>query len=71
MATTLKTLGDNIAHLRDALNLSPSQLASKAKVGRSTLWRIERGEKAADLTTLLKIKRALGVEWIGLLRGVE
>lgn len=40
----LKALGAYIHDKRESLGISPSELASKAEVGRTTLWILERGE---------------------------
>lgn len=40
----LKALGAYIHNKRESLGISPSELASKAEVGRTTLWILERGE---------------------------
>ncbi len=40
----LKALGAYIHNKRESLGISPSELASKAEVGRTMLWILERGE---------------------------
>jgi transcriptional regulator with XRE-family HTH domain len=40
----LKALGAYIHNKRQSLGISPSELAGKAEVGRTTLWILERGE---------------------------
>ncbi len=56
-------LGENVARIRKARNLSQEELAAGAGVAVDTVARIERGERQTTRTaTLNKLARALGVE---------
>lgn len=56
-------LGENVARIRKARNLSQEELAAAAGVAVDTVARIERGERQTTRTaTLNKLARALGVE---------
>ena len=56
-------LGENVARIRKARNLSQEELAASAGVAVDTVARIERGERQTTRTsTLDKLARALGVE---------
>lgn len=56
-------LGENLARIRKARNLSQEELAAAAGVAVDTVARIERGERQTTRTaTLNKLATALGVE---------
>src|ERR1700742_4465350 len=56
-------LGENVARIRKARNLSQEELAAAAGVAVDTVARLERGERQTTRTsTLNKLARALGVE---------
>jgi transcriptional regulator with XRE-family HTH domain len=56
-------LGENLARIRKARNLSQEELAGSAGVAVDTVARIERGERQTTRTaTLNKLSTALGVE---------
>lgn len=56
-------LGENLARIRKARNLSQEELAAAAGVAVDTVARIERGERQTTRTaTLNKLAMALGVE---------
>ena len=54
-------LGPMLRRLREKRQLSQSELARKAKVGRVTLNRIESGSQDPTLGTLERLAKALGV----------
>lgn len=56
-----RTVGANIAHLRQARGLSAGELARRAGVGKATLSRIEAGAHNPTIETLHAITTALGV----------
>ncbi|MGJ0510231.1 MAG: helix-turn-helix domain-containing protein [Methylocystis sp.] len=68
MATTI---GSNIATVREALGYSQSSFARKINASQSAVSQIENGERNPSFDMLLRIKRALGVTWVGLLKGIE
>jgi transcriptional regulator with XRE-family HTH domain len=55
----LKEFGLRIKKIRKEKNLSQEQLAEKAKVHRTYIGMIERGEKNITLTNIKKISNAL------------
>jgi transcriptional regulator with XRE-family HTH domain len=56
-------LGENLARIRKARNLSQEELAAAAGVAVDTVARIERGERQTTRTaTLTKLSTALGVD---------
>ena len=59
--TLQQRVGARIRERREALGLTQGELARKAKLGRVTVNRIERGSQDSTLTTLHPIARALGV----------
>lgn len=69
MTTTL--IGASIAKVREALGLTQSALARRCNTSQSAIAMIEAGDRNPSFDMLLKIKRALGVQWAGLLRGIE
>nr|WP_320050022.1 helix-turn-helix transcriptional regulator [uncultured Desulfuromonas sp.] len=58
-SATLQEIGKRLAELRISLNLTQSQLAANAGIGKRTLERVESGEPT-QTTTLIRILRALG-----------
>lgn len=55
----LKHVGRNIRRLRRESNISQEELARLAKIDRSHIGRIERGEINATLLMLERISKAL------------
>lgn len=64
----LQRVGENMRRFRQDQRLSQEKLARKAKVGRSYLAAIERGEKNVATLNFIKIAEALGVETVVLLK---
>jgi transcriptional regulator with XRE-family HTH domain len=56
----LRELGSRLRRARLERNLSQSQLAEEAGVGRVTVQRIEEGE-SASMTKLIRVLRTLGL----------
>lgn len=56
---------------RAAADLTQTQLASKAGMGRTTLIRIEAGERDMDTTQLAGLCRALGVSIVDFVSRAE
>lgn len=54
-----RRVGGNVRRMRAALGLSQEQFAEKAGLGIKHVQAIERGEKDACASTLLKLHRAL------------
>lgn len=57
----LQLVGQRLAGLRLAKNLTQAQLAEQAGVGRASLQRLESGTAATQLSVFLKVCRALGI----------
>jgi len=62
MAPELHELGKRIRALRRELGWSQERLAHEAKMDRSYMGMIERGEKNITLTKLCQISLALGCD---------
>lgn len=59
--TTFPGMKLRLREVRKRKGLSIRGLAAKAKVGFSTVYRIEAGKVTPDLATLEKLAKALGV----------
>jgi len=57
----LKVIGERVAGLRLARNLTQQQLAEQAGLGLRTVQRLELGTTAAQLSGFIRICRTLGV----------
>ena len=66
----LKRFGANLRSARDTARMSQEALAHEAKLDRAAISIIERGTRAANLRTILKLARALKVPPSSLLRGI-
>ena len=53
-------LGKHIRQVRENLNMSLDDLASRCDVGKSKISEIENGKKDFTVTTLLELARGLG-----------
>ncbi len=58
----LKKFGKRVRQLRDERGISQERLGELAKVHRTYVGMIERGEKNITLTNIEKIARALKIE---------
>ena len=54
-------IGERIAELRKAKNLSQQQFSYDAEIERSYLTHVEKGRKNISVETLLKITKALDI----------
>jgi transcriptional regulator with XRE-family HTH domain len=61
-ARVKRELSRIVQQLREAAKLSQEQVASRAKIGRSTLSEIESGLRVPSLTTLFRLAEALEVD---------
>ena len=68
MGDIAKILGDRIRILRTEHGLSQEDLALRAKMSRSYLGELERGEKSASVDSLEKIVSALEISFEELFR---
>lgn len=56
----MEELGQRLAQLRLAKNLTQQELAQQAGIGLRTLQRLENGSAAAQLSSFIRVCRALG-----------
>lgn len=64
------TFGENLRRVRKSARLTQVELSTAAPLDRAAISRLECGERAPDLPTMLRICAALGVEPRELLRGI-
>ena len=57
----LKLIGERLARLRLAKNLTQQQLAEQAGLGLRTVQRLELGETATQLSGFIRVCRVLGL----------
>jgi transcriptional regulator with XRE-family HTH domain len=60
-ASLLKLLGERLARLRLARDLTQGQLAEQAGISVRTLQRLEQGEAATQLSGFVRVCRVLGL----------
>lgn len=65
-----KIFGSNVRRLREALGLSQERLGADAKLDRSYIGGLERGERNPSLAAILNLARALQVPPARLLEGI-
>jgi len=70
IAEQILDFGRNLRRARDRAGLTQAQLSSSAPLDRAAISRLECGERAPDMPTLLRLCRALEVAPTDLLRGV-
>ncbi|HZL14093.1 MAG TPA: helix-turn-helix transcriptional regulator [Verrucomicrobiae bacterium] len=63
LPTELKKLGDNIRRIRTSLKMSQERLAELASLNARTIRHIEAGEINTLITTIARIRKALGCKW--------
>ena len=63
----LQTLGANLRRERTACGLTQEQLAERAELNPRTLQKIEAGDITILVTTLMRLRVALGCDWKRLL----
>lgn len=66
----LKLLGDRIRAARKLSGMTQEDLAYEAKIDRSYIGGVERGERNLTFTMLCKIARALGCDVASLTKGL-
>ena len=67
----LKSFGANVRRLRSAAGFSQEAFAAKARIDRSYMGAIERGERNPTLVNIARIAEALGVTPSHLVDGVR
>jgi len=55
------SFGKHLKRLRESIGLSQRQLALKAGISNTEIWRLEKGERKPSLQTLNKLSLALNV----------
>ena len=71
MGTDLKLIGERIKGLRDALDLSPGEMAHRLEVDEAVYLQYETGEKDISVSFLQRIKREFNVDLATLMFGTE
>jgi transcriptional regulator with XRE-family HTH domain len=66
-AAMLVTFGGNVRRLRSALGMTQARLAERVDLELRTIQKFEAGEINVPLTTLYRVRRALGCSWDALL----
>lgn len=66
----LRAFGENLRRARGRAGLTQVQLAVAAPFDRAAISRVENGERAPDLPTLLRLAHALSMKPTDLLRGI-
>jgi transcriptional regulator with XRE-family HTH domain len=67
----LQRFGANLRHVRNSAGISQETLAQEARLDRAAISIIERGTRAANLRTILKLARGLKVAPAALLAGID
>lgn len=68
----MQHISDNIKRIRNEAGLSQQELADRAGISKSQIWRLEKGEqKNPTLETLIPISKALGVSLDEIVFGEE
>lgn len=71
MATDLIQIGERIKGLREALDLSPSEMAHKLETNTDEYLQYETGKKDISLSFLQRIEREFNVDLVTLMFGTE
>lgn len=71
MTTDLKQIGERIKGLRDALDLSPEEMAQKLEVEVDNYLLYEEGEKDVSVSFLQRIEREFNIDISTLMFGTE
>ncbi|AHF89496.1 transcriptional regulator [Opitutaceae bacterium TAV5] len=64
----LRTVGANIRHEREVADLTQERLAEKADLATRTIQKIEAGQITILITTLRRIRKAIGCSYEALLK---
>jgi transcriptional regulator with XRE-family HTH domain len=70
IAEQIRAFGGNLRRARGRAGMTQAQLSAATPLDRAAISRLECGERAPDMSTLLRICAALGVTPGELLRGV-
>lgn len=63
--------GENLAHCREAANVSQEELGFRASIHRTEVSLLERGERMPRIDTALRIAGSLGISLDDLVAGLE
>ena len=63
VATDLRELGGNIRRIRMSLGMTQERLAELIEINARNVRRIEAGEFNVLVTTVARIRKALGCSW--------
>ena len=63
LPTQLKEFGGNVRRLRNSLDMTQERLAELVDINIRNVRRIEAGEINLLVTTVARIRRALGCSW--------
>ena len=58
----LKQLGEHLKLARLRRKYSSEMVAERARISRTTLWNIEKGNSASSISTLLQVLSVYGLE---------
>jgi transcriptional regulator with XRE-family HTH domain len=70
IAGQIRAFGENLRRARRRAGLTQVQLSAAAPLDRAAISRLECGERAPDLSTLLRLSAALDTRPTDLLRGI-
>jgi transcriptional regulator with XRE-family HTH domain len=62
MSSILNIIGSNVRHYRTVLGLSQEKLAELARLHRTYVGAVERGERNISAKNIAKIAEVLGIE---------
>ncbi|MDR1146761.1 MAG: helix-turn-helix domain-containing protein [Verrucomicrobiales bacterium] len=68
--TSSKAFGKNICKFRTSAGVTQEQLAEQADISRRYVQLIEAGTYTPTVTVAARLRRALGITWHDLMRGV-
>ena len=71
MTTDLKQIGERIKGLRDALDLTPQEMAARLEITPDAILGYEKGEKDISLSLLKRMEREFGIDLAVLMFGAE
>ncbi|MFT4245873.1 MAG: helix-turn-helix transcriptional regulator [Micrococcaceae bacterium] len=56
-----RDIGENLTNWRKLLNLTAEQVADRAGIARSTLYKIENGDPGVSFKAVLSVAKGLGI----------
>jgi transcriptional regulator with XRE-family HTH domain len=67
----LKKFGANVRAKREAQNLSQEALAERARLDRTYIGGVERGERNLSIKSAIRVAKALGITVAKLCEGID